>query len=318
MGVRCVTYGGRIGWFLRKHFSYITSDAYLNMQYMLRRKLFREYIQWFELHSMDNIPLPCLVSIETINRCNSTCGFCPVNRNADKRPFAKMSEELFRSIIGQLKDWNYDGWLNLYVNNEPLIDKRIEERYEFAKKELPKAKMLLYTNGTLMTWKRFQRLAAVIDKMIINNYTNRLKLHRNIEDIYKKAKKDPYFNSKDITIQIRYINEILTNRAGEAPNKKEPIRKFHRECIMPFTDITIYPDGTFGLCCNDALEKTSLGVFSEKNSIPDIWRSDNYQSLRQLIGKDREKYSFCSGCDFFDAGIRNDFLRERMKNRNIN
>ena len=147
--IKCTTYGGKIGWFLRTHFSNFTSSAYLEFQYKIRKNLFKKYVWLFEKRMAEGqFFLPCLVSIETINRCNSTCEFCPANKNADKRPFEKMNEELFKRIIDELKELNYDGYLNLYVNNEPFMDTRIEEWYEYASKMLPLAKMLLYTNGT--------------------------------------------------------------------------------------------------------------------------------------------------------------------------
>ena len=311
MSVKIVSYGGRIGWFLRTHISKFTSIAYLESQYLVRKRLFKKYIEWFE--NKDILEQPCLISIETINRCNGKCDFCPANRNAESRPFKRMDDDLFEKIIRELREWDYSGFLNLYVNNEPLMDKQIEEKYRYAKKMLPKAKMLLYTNGTLLSKDRFMNLAAIIDKMIINNYSEKLELHRNIREIYKFAKNDEFFKDRDITIQIRYVHEILTNRSGSAPNKRKA-KEHHKVCILPYTDITIFPDGTCGLCCNDALEKTKIGDVSI-NKLQDIWNSQRYRILREIIGEDREGYFFCKGCDFVDAGIRNTFMKAKLKHK---
>ena len=309
--IRCVTYGGRIGWFLRTHFSACTSFAYLEFQYFIRKKTYKQYIKLFnECMNNQNPLLPCLISIETINRCNSKCAFCPANIEADSRPFAKMEEGLFKKIIDELSELEYKGYLNLYVNNEPFMDRRIEEWYIYASQKLPKAKMLLYTNGTLVSEERFKTIIPVIDKMIINNYSDDLKLHRNVADIIHLVEKSPEYWEKDITVQIRYINEILSNRAGSSPNNTRK-RKNGKICIMPYTDFTIYPDGRVGLCCNDALERTCYGNVSSE-SIYDIWTSNVYNSLRRVIGSNRDKYSFCEGCDFVDAGIRNDFINEKL------
>lgn len=317
--IRCVTYGGKLGWFLRKHFSWITSDLYLNWQYLVRRKLFRSYIEFFnEEYKVGRIINPCLVSIETINRCNSTCSFCPANRYSETRPFAKMNEQLFKKIIGDLREMNYSGYLNLYVNNEPLMDVRIEEWYIYAKEQLPNAKMLMYTNGTLLNRDRFEKIIPVIEKMIINNYSETLHVHDNLKEIVSLVKSKKEYWSKDITIQIRYIREILTNRAGEAPNKHKEKRSLwnHMTCIMPYTDVTIFPDGTIGLCCSDVLEKTNYGNVRDE-SLQEIWQSEAYHKLRRVIGRDRQDYNFCKGCDFVDAGIRNEFMKENLKNKRI-
>lgn len=306
--IRFVTYGGYIGWFLRKYFSKYTSWFYLNYQFIVRNKLYKKYILYFK-HEKE-CPLPCLISIETINRCNGTCTFCPANKDNDQRPFLKMSEELFKKIIDELSSIKYDGYLNLYVNNEPFMDKRIESWYQYAKEQLPSAKTLMYTNGNLLTLKKFKKIIPYIDKMIINNYSNTLKMHDNIKKIYDYVMEDKDYWDKDITIQIRYEKEILTNRAGASPNKKIKKEK-HFPCIMPFTDFTIYPNGKVGLCCNDALEKTNLGNLKD-NSIMEIWTSQLYGSLRSGIGEDREKFNFCKGCDFVDAGIRNTFIKQKL------
>lgn len=309
--IKCVTYGGKAGWILRKHFSKYTSWAYLELQYYLRKKLFEKYIQIFnDEFDTGNIILPCLISIETINRCNSTCSFCPANKNSDQRPFAKMDEELFKKIIQELVELKYDGYLNLYVNNEPFMDTRIEEWYKYAKEHLPNAKMLLYTNGTLITEERFRKIIPYIDKMIINNYSDTLKLHDNVAKIYHLVQEHREYWNKDITIQIRYINEILTNRAGAAPNMVQRNGK-GRICIMPYTDFTVYPNGNVGLCCSDALEKTNLGNLNNQ-TLFDIWTSNTYQVLRKKIGKNRDTYEFCKGCDFVDAGIRNTFMVNKI------
>ncbi len=312
--IKIVTYGGRWGWILRKYFSPFTSWAYLNLQYLLRKRLYKKYVAFFNARQQENHTcLPCLISIETINRCNSECAFCPASKGNDKRPFAQMDEKLFHKIIAELKEWGFDGYLNLYVNNEPFMDKRIEDWYKYAKQQLPKAKMLLYTNGTLLTIDRFKKIAPYIDKMIINNYSETLTLHKSIRELYEFIITDKEYWNNDITIQIRYIKEVLTNRAGAAPNK--PYKSFNNQiCIMPWTDFTIYPSGKVGLCCCDAKEKTDLGNVAEQN-IRDIWEGKIYQDIRQKIILGRRGYAFCKGCDFVDAGIRNLFIKNKLANQ---
>ena len=87
-------------------------------------------------------PQPLVVNLETINRCNSTCEFCTANKNAEKRPYKRMEDELFYSIIDQLADWNYKGHLTMYGNNEPWLDTRIVEFHKYAREKLPEAFIL--------------------------------------------------------------------------------------------------------------------------------------------------------------------------------
>lgn len=72
---------------------------------------------------------------------------------------------------------------------------------------------------------------------------------------------------------------------------------------MPYTDLTVYADGTVGLCCSDALEKTNFGNLKEK-SIVEIFNGCELTTVRKKMQYGRDHYDFCRHCDFIDAGIR--------------
>ena len=129
MPIKVNNFMGSFGWYMRKHFPLLASNAYLKLQFMKRGKTQRAYTEWFLNRS--EVPMPNVVNIETVNRCNSTCAFCTANKNAEKRPFLKMEEDLYYSIIDQLADWGYKGHLTLYGNNEPWLDPRIVAAGEF-------------------------------------------------------------------------------------------------------------------------------------------------------------------------------------------
>ena len=97
MAIKIQSFGGRIGWIARKIVPNLVSWVYIRTMFFLRRKATLNYIDYF----LNNKPAlhPLLISIETVNRCNGTCAFCPCNINDEKRPFKRMTEELFYSII---------------------------------------------------------------------------------------------------------------------------------------------------------------------------------------------------------------------------
>jgi len=301
MSIKGTSYGSIIGWNMRKVFPKTCSVLYLNLQYLLRRKLTDKYIEYFNKHN----PLPFIVSIETINRCNNTCSFCPANINFEKRPLKIMELELFYKIIDDLEAINYDGYISLHINNEPFMDKRIIDLFKYVKRKLKKAKTLMFTNGLLLNIEKFNSIYKYIDVMIINNYSTQYKLHSNLEELYKYIKNNKAkFKNIDVTIQLRYLNEILTNRAGTSPNKKIKEKKIIKEkCLMPYTDLTIYPDGQVGLCCSDTQEITDLGNLKEY-SIMDIWNGEKLKDIRSKMNNGRNNLDFCKYCDFVDAGIR--------------
>jgi len=238
------------------------------------------------------------VEIETINRCNGVCSFCPVNRNVDSREFKKMDKSVFEKIINELSDINYSGKIALFSNNEPLLDDRIIEFHEYTRKRLPNARMHLCTNGTLLTIDIFEKLMLYLDELIIDNYNQELKLIPKAKKIVEYCEINPELKSR-VTISLRKPDEILTNRGGDAPNYEKidgDEGEGNTSCLLPYKQLIIRPDGKVSLCCNDALGKCTMGdVTTEK--ITEIWFGEKFQAVRDSLKMGRKNYSRCKNCD---------------------
>lgn len=236
------------------------------------------------------------IEIETINRCNGVCPFCPVNHKLDRRPFARMSEELFEKIIDQLSEMNYSGIIGLSGNNEPFMDNRIVKFAKLARERVPYAYIIIWSNGTLLTVQKIAEISPYIDKIIIDNYDDELKLHENLYDIHEMCRKDAILDRK-ISIHLRKLNEVLNTRGGQSPNN--PLKKeYHAPCIYPFTRIYIRPTGEVSLCCADALGKYTLGDCS-KSSLIEIWQGDSFKKVRKKLTVNRKGIDLCRYCDAF-------------------
>lgn len=293
---------GKFGWNARRFFPKLASDAYLKLQFFTRHKIQKEYCEYFL--NAESIPSPHVVNIETINRCNSTCEFCTANIHAEKRPLQKIEDELYYSIIDQLAEMNYEGHLTLYGNNEPWLDTRIVEFHKYAREKLPKSYIFMSTNGLTLTIEKVKEIQPYINQLIINNYGLEMKLHKNLQEIYDYMVAHPEeFKDLDVQFQIRYLKEILTNRAGSAPNKQNNEKIITETCLLPFTDVWIMPNGRVGLCCCDNFEVTNYGDLHE-HSLKEIWESDALQDVRRRIAQGRQNEPFCKHCDFIDAGFR--------------
>lgn len=299
--MRISAFGGKLGWYFKKCFPELSAKMFLETGFFLRKRRTQKYIKYFM--SQPSIPQPLIIAIETINRCNNTCSFCPANRNDERRPYARMDDEDFHKIINDLKQWNYKGYLSLYVNNEPFMDTRIIEFHKYVKEQLPDCKIKLFTNGLLMTLDKFLEIKPYVDVITINNYSEDMCLIPNVKKVARYVKSHPSeFEDIDIKINIRYIKDILTNRNGTAPNKKTA-GIIKEPCLFPYTDMFIYANGNVGLCCNDALEKTNLGNIRE-NRVSDIWQNQSYKNIRSAMAASRADYPFCRYCDFIDTGLR--------------
>jgi radical SAM protein with 4Fe4S-binding SPASM domain len=237
------------------------------------------------------------VEIETINRCNGACSFCPVSVKNEQRPYAMMDDNLFKKIIEQLSELNYSGRLSLFSNNEPLLDKRIVEFHKYARERLPLARMHLFTNGTLLTKDIFLQLVEYLDELIVDNYNQELQLTPASKMIMEYAQENPDIQKK-VTVVLRKPDEILTSRGGDAPNRTQVSIEKNISCVHPFQQLIVRPDGKVSLCCNDPLGKSTMGDVNV-NSLVDIWYGEKYESVRQAIFNGRENFEHCKNCDVF-------------------
>ena len=169
--------------------------------------------------SVDKTDLFKYIEIETINRCNGDCAFCPVNINQPQRTFAKMEERLFKKIINELGEISYEGEIHLFSNNEPFLDERICKFAKYARLTVPKAYISIYTNGTLLTLDVVREIVNYVDILVIDDYKPNDSLSK-IDSIEKwcEEKNDGY---EKVCIDRRNYAEVLSSRGGNSPNKKK-------------------------------------------------------------------------------------------------
>ncbi|RDU22800.1 radical SAM/SPASM domain-containing protein [Anaerosacchariphilus polymeriproducens] len=251
----------------------------------------RIYYAYFLLRK----PLFRYIEIETVNRCNGTCSFCPVNKFQDSRKYAKMSTELFEKIINQLSDLNYKGELALFSNNEPFLDDRIIEFAKLAREKLPHAYIYLYTNGTLLTYKSAMEIEKYLNKIIIDwYYEDKKEVNKEIKKIIKRSEKKLKLREK---IDLFYIskNRVGSTRGGQAPNKKIE-STVSSLCCLNLLQFVIRSNGKVSLCCNDAMGKYTLGDVN-KQSLSDIWYGQKFNIARKRNMKGRQYIKLCKYCD---------------------
>lgn len=241
------------------------------------------------------IPLFNHIEIETVNRCNGVCGFCPVNKNADTRPYKKMEEELFYSIIHQLENLNYRGKIALFSNNEPFLDERIIKFQKYMREHLPYARTHLCTNGTLLTIDKFLEIIPYLDELIIDNYNDELSLIAPCRKIAEYCEEHTELKKK-VTIVLRKINEVLTSRGGDSPNAEHCEKYPQASCLLPYKQMIVRPDGKVSLCCNDALGKCTMGDLN-KESIEQVWFGRRFEKVRELLVNGRKEVERCQYCD---------------------
>ena len=269
--------------------SFITNDK------VDREKEVQEYWKFFQT----NKPMFQWIEIETLNRCNGECGFCPVNRNEKQRPYKKMSRDVFVKIVDELSELNYRGNVAMFSNNEPFLDDRIETFCKYAREKLPEAYIYIASNGTLLDVEKVKKIIEYVDELVLDIYKNDLceKDPDNVMQIINWSKQEKIDNK----IRIGRINKkaIRSSRGGSSPNSKSFVT-IQDSCPLLLLQMIIRPDGKVSLCCNDALGKITLGDVT-KEKLKTIWNGEKYNAYReQLLNCGRDKIMLCKNCDYVD------------------
>lgn len=97
-----------------------------------------------------NSLLPKAVFIQTQTGCNSNCVMCPNAQIMKEKPFLRMEEWVYKKIIDELSLLNYKGQIGLYLMFEPLLDKTIFEKINYAKEKCPLSTIVISTNASVL------------------------------------------------------------------------------------------------------------------------------------------------------------------------
>ena len=244
------------------------------------------------------------VEIETVNRCNGRCTFCPVNASHDPRTMTTMDDGVFTGIVNELSAMQFQGQIGLSSNNEPFLDKDIIKRIAQCRAACPKARLYLYTNGTLLNGeKALLAIRAGLDQMVIDDYSENLVLSANVRQIIEVLDRpENAWAATKVVVALRKRDERLRNRAGRAPNKPCHIYRAFTNyadagCTSPFTQIVIRPTGQVSLCCNDTRGEVTLGDVG-KDGLLAVWNGPEFKRVRRLLlTEGRRKVELCASCD---------------------
>jgi len=239
---------------------------------------------------------PTHIEIETFNRCNSACSFCPVNRDDDPRALRRMDESLFRRIVAELSEAGYRHKLCLHSNNEPFLDKRIFELTAYARRALPQAFLQIYTNGTVLDAEKTDRILPHLSSLVINNYATERELHANVAAIVRHIEANRPELAERVVVRYRLLDELKTNRSGEAPNRRVRRPVYRSACAYPYFQMVIRPDGKVSMCCYDALGDVTLGDVAA-DGVFGAWRSAERQAARTAMLDGRDALDKCRHCD---------------------
>lgn len=105
------------------------------------------------------------IQIQTHSRCNADCVFCPYLESWHAAHPGRMSEELFTSILDQLRPFApliELGRVSPYLMQEPLLDRRIFDWIDRIYATFPGTMVEISTNGAALTARAAGELLRVL------------------------------------------------------------------------------------------------------------------------------------------------------------
>lgn len=271
---------------------------------------------------------PKAVQIETDSRCNSYCKFCPYSITSKKFKNARMSDDLFSSLIEELKLFQ-PVVLAPYMNNEPFIDKKIIDRIKKVREALPNTFIDIATNGSLLSPEISKELVNKkldVNEIKINFPSSDKKKYETITRLSYDKTLDNVKQFISIAKQAGFQGRYRIILVGAENPEKDVIfwseqgietkvyQKVSRGGLIETSTGTkaeiygckynrekewmhILSNGEVVLCCMDWNREHILGNANE-SSLQNIWTGQDYQSIRKKIQNSKDTSFICNNCEW--------------------
>jgi radical SAM protein with 4Fe4S-binding SPASM domain len=264
---------------------------------------------------------PDIVQIESTNKCNAKCVFCP--RDEMLRPEGIMDMALYRKVVDECAELGITH-VRMHNYGEALLDRDLVEKVRYAKSK-GIAEVGMISNGSLLT-ERVSRglIDAGLDAInisvdaagreIFESTRLQLKFDQvvgNIRTFVRLRNESGRTRPKLILSFVRQGNtedEAAFIREWREVADKIHITDLHNwagayerhgdvtfPCYRMWLTFTVLWDGRVSLCCADFDGKHVLGDLRSQ-SIREVWNSPAYREVRreQL---DHGGPEICQSCD---------------------
>jgi hypothetical protein len=269
---------------------------------------------------------PMTVSIETFSKCNAACDFCPYPTL--ERQGERMPTELFRKIIGDLEQIprEHEFSVNLSRVNEPFLDTRLLDMYREVNARLPNASLVFFTNGTPLTARHIDELAALerVKFLILSfNSHDRDEYQRTMQLDYDLVmRKLDLLHDAVVSGKLRF--PVTLSRVGDASQGDADFVRFCKSRFPAFAThvapradwmgsvnvkvvqpvprapcaqwfkLHFLANGDEAFCCIDATGRHGSANVRDRNAL-DIYNHPSRRGLREALPS-RQHVRECKGC----------------------
>lgn len=269
-------------------------------------------------------PVFTRLAIETHSKCNRKCSFCPVSTGRRDFPPKHMSDGLFESICQQLEDVCWEGFVEFFVINEPLIDGTYMQKAARLRAATPRSTIYCSTNGDVVAGQTdpvaymTELLRSGVNSVNLNVYDDgdagaeRLEFYqRLVADLERLGIAKGHhrkYSKVAATQSVVCVTDMRTDRLSkDSPldaffNKKAEVKQVKAPesyCARPHRHMLVLWDGRVPLCC--AMDPTDPdGVYvgdANVDRLLDIWRSEAMAKHRYFLQqKERSALYACRNC----------------------
>lgn len=274
---------------------------------------------------MERGDAPYCFQIELTEGCSRICGFCGINAIRLKPgSYKHLHEDLAGKIALDVQQLNPEARIEFAMHGEPLMNPNYERIFSIFRALLPKANMMVTTNGV-----RFMKdmqvgldrvFASGIDFVMLDTYyPERDQLREaasklvgiTVKDFYDElapAGWSPYANHRRKYQRFVCLMDDIGARDGEHPTRKlhnhsgsNPLGQEVREplaktCTKPFREMSVTWNGEVRLCCEDWVGDYVCGNVEEA-TLAEIWRGPAFEAARTFLQNKRRDFGACQNCD---------------------
>lgn len=223
--------------------------------------------------------------IETLFQCTRKCPTCLRQTYQGKlRENTALPLEVFKKVIDDAEDLNFNGATCLQFFNEPLLDPRIPQLAGYVK---TKGFYPVYfsTNGDLLTNQLAQSLDGVLDKICISLYDNPEQKRKHYTTLFHKT-------------TVIFAGEHITTHNSPRSDLAQLIKEnLNLPCHNPKVRMIVCSNGKMSLCCEDINCEWSLGNVKTQ-TIKELWHSTKHNSIIKTLSyvDGRLAYEYCKNC----------------------
>ncbi len=228
------------------------------------------------------------VEIETNSRCNRGCHYCPVA--VDPRAGHEMPEALFFSLLDQLAEMGFRGRLSPHFFGEPLLDPRLPRLMAEAKKRLPHARIVIYTNGDALTPTKARALLDAGVSVFIVTFE-----HGESEAFQRTRKSLSWWTLRRRFLVRHFEADVKApfNRGGSVLFGDKELHM--SACHAPSSLLVIDAWGKLKLCPNDYYGREDWGD-TNLTRLAELWDMPHFRATRKALLRGEFEKEICKTC----------------------